>query len=44
MPGLRFRVVVVPVPAIDPGLIVQVPVEGKPFNITLPVDPAHEEG
>jgi len=38
------RVVVDPVPAIDPGLIVQVPVGGSPFNITLPVGAAHEEG
>ena len=27
-------VVVVPVPAIAPGLIVQVPVAGRPFNTT----------
>jgi hypothetical protein len=45
VPGLRFeRVVVAPVPAIDPGLIVQVPVAGRPFNTTLPVGAAHEEG
>ena len=45
MPGLRFvSVVVVPVPAIDPGLIVHVPVAGKPFNTTLPVGAAHDEG
>ena len=45
VPGLRFvRVVVAPVPAIDPGLIVQVPVAGSPFNTTLPVGAAHEEG
>jgi hypothetical protein len=37
-------VVVVPVPAIDPGLIVHVPVAGKPFNTTLPVGAAHDEG
>ena len=30
-------VVLVPVPVIDPGLIVQVP-DGKPLNTTLPVD------
>ena len=29
--------VVVPVPVIAPGLIVQVPVAGKPDNATLPV-------
>ena len=34
----------VPVPVIAPGLIVQVPVDGKPFNTTLPVVAAHEEG
>jgi riboflavin synthase len=27
-----------------PGLIVHVPVAGKPFNTTLPVDIAQEEG
>ena len=37
-------VVVVPVPVIAPGLIVHVPVEGRPFKITLPVDSEHEEG
>jgi len=44
VPGLRLRVVVVPVPAIAPGLIVHVPVAGRPFNTTLPFDAAHEEG
>ena len=45
MPGTRFAIVaVVPVPVIDPGLIVHVPVAGKPFNTTVPVDAAHEEG
>ena len=34
----------VPVPVMAPGLIVQVPVDGNPFNITLPVVAAHEEG
>ena len=34
----------VPVPVIDPGLIVQVPVDGKPFNTTLPVGIPHEDG
>ena len=37
-------VVVVPVPVIAPGLIVQVPVAGRPFNTTLPVVAVHEEG
>ena len=31
----------VPVPVTDPGFIVQVPVEGRPFNITLPVARSH---
>ena len=45
VPGIRFViVVVVPVPAIDPGLIVHVPVAGNPLNATLPVGIAHEEG
>ena len=30
-------VVLVPVPVIDPGLMVQVPDAGKPFSTTLPV-------
>ena len=30
-------VLLVPLPAIFPGLIVQVPVPGKPFKTTLPV-------
>jgi hypothetical protein len=38
------RVVVAPVPAIDPGLIVHVPVAGRPFNTTLPVAAVHEVG
>ena len=37
-------VVVVPVPVIPPGLIVHVPVAGKPFNTMLPVGDAHAEG
>jgi hypothetical protein len=37
-------VVVVPVPAIEPGLIVHVPAGGNPLKITVPVDDAHEEG
>jgi hypothetical protein len=36
--------VLVPVPAIAPGLIIHVPVAGRPFNTTLPVDAVHEEG
>ena len=44
MPGLRFKVVVAPVPAIEPGLMVHVPVAGKPFNTTLPVGAAHDAG
>ena len=39
-----MTVVLVPVPVIAPGLIVHVPVEGNPFNTTLPVGDAHEEG
>jgi len=37
-------VVLVPVPVIAPGLIVHVPVAGRPFNTTLPVVAAHEAG
>ena len=37
-------VVVVPVPVIPPGLIVQVPVAGRPLNTTLPVVAEHEAG
>jgi hypothetical protein len=37
-------VVLVPVPVIPPGLIVHGPVNGKPFNTTLPVGDVHEEG
>jgi hypothetical protein len=45
VPGARFeRVVDVPVPAIEPGLRVHVPVDGRPFNITLPDGAAQEEG
>ena len=45
IPGARFEIVVlVPVPAIDPGLIIQTPAAGRPFNITLPVVAIHEEG
>jgi hypothetical protein len=45
VPGLRFEIVVeVPVPAIAPGLIIHIPVAGRPFNTTLPVGEEHEEG
>lgn len=45
MPGARFVIVVlVPVPVIPPGLMVHVPVAGRPFNTTLPVVAEHEEG
>ena len=37
-------VVLVPVPVLPPGLIVQVPVEGNPFNTTVPVGVPHEDG
>ena len=39
-----MTVVLVPVPVIAPGLIVQVPLAGKPLNTTLPVAAAHDEG
>ena len=39
-----MTVVLVPVPAIDPGFIVHTPVAGKPLNATLPVGTAQEEG
>lgn len=35
---------VVPVPDIAPGLIVQIPVAGRPLNTTLPVVAVHEAG
>ena len=35
---------VVPVPAIDPGLMVHTPVAGSPLKITLPVGTAQEAG
>ena len=45
VPGLRFEMVtLVPLPAIAPGLIIHIPVEGRPFNTTLPVADIHEEG
>ena len=34
----------VPVPAIAPGLMIHVPVAGRPFRTTLPVVAIHEEG
>jgi hypothetical protein len=37
-------VAVVPVPVIFPGLMVHVPVAGRPFNVTVPVDATQEEG
>ena len=37
-------VVLVPVPVTAPGLIVHVPVAGRPLNTTLPVVAAHEAG
>jgi hypothetical protein len=38
VPAAKFDIVmVVPVPVTAPGLMVQVPVAGKPFKITLPV-------
>lgn len=37
-------VVLEPLPVIAPGLIVQVPVAGRPFNTTLPIGDVHEEG
>jgi hypothetical protein len=45
LPGARFAiVVVVPVPVMPPGLIVQTPVAGRPLNATLPVAAVHEAG
>ena len=35
---------VVPVPDIFPGLIVHIPVAGRPFSTTLPVVAIQEEG
>jgi hypothetical protein len=37
-------VALVPVPVIAPGLIVQVPVAGRPPSTTLPVVAEHEAG
>jgi hypothetical protein len=45
VPGIRFGIVVlVPVPVIAPGLIVQVPVAGRPLSTTLPVVAEHDAG
>jgi hypothetical protein len=45
VPGTRFDIVRdVPVPVIAPGLIVHVPVAGRPVNITVPVGVAQAEG
>jgi hypothetical protein len=45
VPEIRFVIVVnVPVPVLDPGLIVQIPVSGRPFSTTLPVAEVHEDG
>ena len=42
VPGVSpFKVVDVPVPLMLPGLIVQVPGEGKPNKVTLPVPTVH---
>ena len=37
-------IVLVPFPVIPPGLIVHVPVAGRPVNITFPVGAEHEGG
>ena len=39
-----MTVVLVPVPAILPGLMVHVPVAGSPLNTTLPVGAVHVVG
>ena len=45
VPGIRFGIVVlVPVPVIPPGLIVHVPVAGRPLSTTLPVVAEQEAG
>jgi hypothetical protein len=42
---MRFAtVVLVPLPVIAPGLIVQAPVAGRPLRTTLPVAAIHEAG
>lgn len=37
-------VTLVPVPAIEPGLIIHVPVAGSPVSTTFPVVATHEDG
>jgi hypothetical protein len=37
-------VAIVPLPAIDPGLMTQVPVAGRPVRTTVPVGTAHDAG
>ena len=37
-------VTLVPVPAIAPGLIIQIPAAGRPFNTTLPVVAIQDDG
>ena len=37
-------VMLVPVPVMFPGLIVHIPVAGRPLNTTLPVVARHEAG
>jgi hypothetical protein len=45
VPGLRLKIVVeVPVPVIAPGLIVQVPLAGRPLRTTLPYGAEHDAG
>jgi hypothetical protein len=45
VPGLRSeRVVVVPVPAMEPGLRIHTPDAGRPVRTTLPVVSAHDAG
>jgi hypothetical protein len=45
VPGIRSEIILLsPVPVISPGLMVHVPVRGRPFNTTLPVVTAHDEG
>ena len=44
-PGIRsVTVALVPVPVMAPGLIVQIPVGGRPLSMTLPVKAVHEDG
>jgi hypothetical protein len=45
VPGFRLLIVVlVPVPAIAPGLMIHVPAAGRPLKTTLPRGDAHEAG